>query len=301
MTIKQLEYVLAVAESGSLGQAAARLYVSQPTLSETIRNLEEEIGFDIFARSHSGMILTAQGEEFAADAQSLVEQAHYMEDRYEARKGKKYQFSVSNTHFYFVESALAQLSKELGNSYRLRCLDSRKLDVMDEVARGTSEIGILSYREDNRMRTLRELRHRNLDYEVLCSLQPSAFFASSHPLAERETMSFEELRAYPCSTFYQGHLTPLDFSEEWFPPEEWEKELVVQDNGAITILMEETDCFSIGTGVAPHCIRKLGISAVPISNIPANTIIWIKRKGHGISELAERYLELCKIELCGVE
>ena len=76
MTIKQLEYVLAVAESGSLGQAAARLYVSQPTLSETIRNLEEEIGFDIFARSHSGMILTAQGEEFAADAQSLVEQPH---------------------------------------------------------------------------------------------------------------------------------------------------------------------------------------------------------------------------------
>ena len=301
MTIKQLEYVLAVAENGSLSQASAKLYVSQPALSETIRNLEEEIGFDIFSRSHSGMILTVQGESFLSDAQSLLEHVRYMEDRYEPRFRKQHYFSVSSTHFYFAQSALAQLSRETEGSYTLRCLDGRKLEVMEQVARGVSELGILNYREDNRVKTLRELRNRKLEHTVLRSCQPAAFLADTHPLAGRESVTTQDLRAYPCSTFYQssplGPLVSAELSTEWFPQDAWDRELVVQDCGTINVFLRETLCFSVGSGVVPPCFRAFGITAVPVVDLPKNTILWIHQRHQELSPLAQRYLELCNLEL----
>jgi len=297
MTFKQLEYALAITKYGSLSQAAENLYISQPTLSEAIQNLEDELGFQIFLRHHSGMALTPEGETFVADAQAVIEQVAYIEHRYTARQGKKSHFSVSSTHFYFTESAFARLSKGLDSRYMLRHLDSRKLDVLNEVVSGISEIGVLSYTEENRMHTLRKLKSCNLEHTILCTLQPSAFFSSSHPLAKRKSLKLEDLKPYPCSTFYQGPTTSRYFEEEMFQLPEWDKELVLQDNGAITFFLLGTDCFSIGSGVVPTSIRPLGICAIPITDIPSSTIIWIKRKNHELSELAERFISLCKEEL----
>ncbi len=300
MTVKQLEYVLAVAQCGSLSQAALRLYVAQPTLSEMIQNLEQELGFSIFARSHSGMTLTADGEEFVTDAQSVLEQMRYLERRYEKRTGECHRFSVSSTHFYFTEAVFARISRELEGKCTLRHLDSRKLDVIEEVARGISELGILNdYGEGNRGYILRELKNHGLEYHVLGSLTPTAFLSSHHPLAKRQSLKIEELRPYPRCTFFQGPLIPRQFSEEWFDEEvgEWDRELVVQDNGTVTILLQETDCFSIGSGIIPEALRKLGLTTVPVVDISDNTVIWTKKKGHELSEIGKRYVELCKEEI----
>ena len=294
MTFKQLEYVLAIAKCGSLSQAAAKLYISQPALSEAIQNLEDELGVSIFLRSHLGMSLTSEGESFIADSQSVVEQMAYIEHRYTMQKGNRHHFSVSSTHFYFTQAAFAQLTKALQGRYTLRYLDSRKLDVLDEVACGISEIGILSYTEESRPHTIRKLKSCNLEHQILRALQPVVFFSASHPLADRKTLKVEDLKPYPCSTFYQGPTTPRFFEEELYQLPEWDRTLVMQDNGAITIFLLETDCFSIGSGIVPKCIQALGIRTVPIVDIPPSTIIWVKRKGHELSELAQQYLLLCK-------
>lgn len=297
MTFKQLEYVLAIAKCGSLSQAAAQLYISQPALSEAIQNLEDELGFSIFSRSHVGMSLTSEGEAFIADSQSVVEQMAYIEHRYTMQKGKRHHFSVSSTHFYFTQTAFVQLTKGLQDRYTLRYLDSRKLDVLDEVACGISEIGVLSYTEESRPHTIRKLKSCNLEYEILRVLQPVVFFSASHPLAKRETLRVEDLKPYPCTTFYQGPTTPRLFEEEIYQLPEWDRMLVMQDNGAITVFLLETDCFSIGSGIVPKCIQGLGICAVPIVDIPPSTIIWVKRRGHELSEIAQQYLLLCKESL----
>ena len=299
MTVKQLEYVLAVAQCGSLSRAAARLYVAQPTLSEMIQNLERELGFSIFARSRSGMTLTADGEMFVTDAQSVIEQMRYLKQRYEKHSEECHRFSMSSTHFYFTEAVFARIARELEGKCSLRHLDSRKLDVIEEVARGVSELGILNYYEEdnNRGHILRELKNRGLEYHVLGTLTPAAFLSVRHPLAKRKTLKMEELKSYPRCTFFQGPLIPRQFSEEWFEEGGWDRELVVQDNGAVTILLQETDCFSIGSGIIPEVFQKLGLTTVPVEDISDNTIIWIKKRNHELSAIGRRCVELCKEEI----
>lgn len=297
MTLKQLEYALAIAKYGSLSQAAENLYISQPTLSETIKNLEDELGFPLFVRRHSGMFLTSEGESFITDAQTVVEQMSYLESQYTAHREKKQHFSVSSTHFYFTESAFTRLAQTLDGRYMLRHLDSRKLDVLNEVSSGISEIGVCSYTEETRVHTLRKLKSCHLGYEVLRTLRPSAFFSSKHPLANRKSLKLEDLKPYPCSTFYQGTASSRYFEEEMCRLPEWDKELVLQDNGAITFFMLGTDCFSIGSGVVPKSIQPLGICAIPITDVPSSTIIWIKRQNHVLSDLAKQFISLCDEEL----
>ena len=297
MTIKQLEYVIAVVKHGSLSQAASNLYISQPTLSEGLQNLEEELGFPIFQRRHSGMVLTPEGAAFAADAQTVLEQIGYINQRYSQHSERRLSFSVSATHFFCVESAFAKLSNEIGGQYTLRLLDSRKLDTFQEVASGVSELGFTSYTEENYNYTARKLKSMDLEFQEVCTLQPTVFLSEKHPLARRKSLRTDDLKSYPCITFYQGPTTPRYFEEEMFQLPEWERELVIQDNGAATIFLLETDGFSIGSGILPRSLRDVGLCTVPLVDVPPSTVIWVKRKNHILSEAAKRFMELCEGEL----
>mgnify|MGYP000309756094 FL=1 len=82
MTLQQLRQILAVADSGSINEAAKRLYITQPSLSATIKAVEKETGLSIFARSNRGIITTAEGEEFLGYARQVSEQYQLMEDKY---------------------------------------------------------------------------------------------------------------------------------------------------------------------------------------------------------------------------
>lgn len=297
MTIKQLEYVMAITKYGSLSQAAANLYISQPSLSEGLQHLEEELGFAIFQRRHSGMVLTPEGSAFAADAQTVIEQINYMNQRYSGHSERRLAFSASATHFYFVESAFAKLSNELSGQYTLRLLDGRKLDVFQDVASGVSELGFVSYTDENYSFTVRKLKNMDLEYSTLHVVRPFVFLSEKHPLAKRREVCIADLKNYPCATFYQGPMTPRYFEEELCLLPEWDQELIIQDNGAVTIALLETNCFSIGSGVIPQSLRTLGLSTVPLTDVPPCTLIWIKRKNHTLSEAAERLIALCKAEL----
>ena len=81
MTLQQLRQVIAVADSGSMNEAAKRLYITQPSLSAAIKELEKEIGIEIFLRSNRGIVTTADGEEFLGYARQIVEQYQLMEDK----------------------------------------------------------------------------------------------------------------------------------------------------------------------------------------------------------------------------
>lgn len=294
MTCKQFEYVLAVAKYGCLSQAAEHLFVSQPTLSEAILTLEKEIGFPIFIRSHSGMTLTHEGESFVIDAQAVVEQMSVMEHRYTIRPDFGSRFSISSTHFYFTEAAFARLSCEVQGNYELRHLDSRTLDVIQEVSSGLSEIGFLSYTNETLPHIHRKLKANNLEYKVFHTFQPRVYFSKAHPLAERATLRLSDLHPYPRCVFYQGPTTSRFYEEDVFHLEDWDRNMVMQDIGAVTIFLLESDCFSIGCDLLPDCVRNMDICSVPLEDVPPSTIIWIKRKKHNLSPLGYRFLQICE-------
>ncbi len=82
MTLTQLKYVIVIADTHSMNEAARTLFIAQPSLSQAVRELEEEIGITLFLRSNRGVKVTPQGEEFLGYARQVVEQYRLVEDRY---------------------------------------------------------------------------------------------------------------------------------------------------------------------------------------------------------------------------
>ena len=82
MTLSQLRYAIIVADSRSMNQAAQKLFISQPSLSAAIRELEDEVGIEIFRRTNRGIQVTPDGEEFFGYARQVVEQYALIEARY---------------------------------------------------------------------------------------------------------------------------------------------------------------------------------------------------------------------------
>ena len=95
MTLKQLEYVTTVAEIGTITEAAERLFISQPSLTNAIHELEKEMNIVIFNRSNKGITLSKEGEDFLGYARQVLEQTAILEERYKTGAGGKKQFCVS--------------------------------------------------------------------------------------------------------------------------------------------------------------------------------------------------------------
>lgn len=112
MNINQLKYVLEVATSSSMREASTKLYVSQPALSASIHELEEELGILIFERTNKGISLTDAGREFLSYAKKAVQQYEILEERYLSRDSDKGRFSVSTQHYNFAIKAFTSVIRE---------------------------------------------------------------------------------------------------------------------------------------------------------------------------------------------
>ena len=143
MTLQQLRQVLTIAESNSMNEAAKKLFVSQPNLSATVREVEEELGITVFMRNNRGITVTAEGEEFLGYAKQVVEQYHLLENRYLNVESKK-KFSVSMQHYSFAVKAFVQLAKEVGmDEYEFAVHETKTKEVIDNVKNLKSELGVL--------------------------------------------------------------------------------------------------------------------------------------------------------------
>ena len=89
MTLTQLRYAITVANSDSMNEAARNLFISQPSLSAAIKELEEEAGIEIFRRTNRGISVTPEGEEFIGYARQVVEQYNLIENKYIDKKESK--------------------------------------------------------------------------------------------------------------------------------------------------------------------------------------------------------------------
>lgn len=82
MTLQQLRYITMVAEKGTISEAAKELFISQPSLTNAIRELEQEMQVTIFHRTNKGVTITAEGDEFLAYARQILDQVGLMQERY---------------------------------------------------------------------------------------------------------------------------------------------------------------------------------------------------------------------------
>ena len=219
MTLQQLKYVAAVADNKSINKAATSLFITQPSLSGAIKELENEIGIQIFIRSSRGILLTAEGEEFLGYARQMLEYSKLIDDRYIENRQLRKKFSVSTQHYSFAVNAFVDVIREYdADAYSFILRETQTYEIIDDVAVGRSEIGILYLSEHNEAVLSKLINKNDLNFEELYVAKPHVFISNNHPLADKDEITIQDLMPYPYLVFEQGKHNSFYFSEEFYSP-----------------------------------------------------------------------------------
>lgn len=293
MTILQLKYVIAIASSKSFREAASRLFVSQPALSSTIRELEEELNIQLFERTNKGIRLTDPGKEFLAYAKEAVSQYELIEDRYLDRDLDKKHFSVSMQHYVFAVHAFINVVKEYDNGkYTFAVHETRTDEVLSNVRSLDSEVGVVAFSRTNE-RVMRKLfREYQLEFTPLITRETFVYVWKDHPMAKAEELSLEELKEYPCISFDQSSENDFYLTEEALGDYEFDKLIKTNDRATSAELMAAMNGYSIGTGVMTESLAlKRDFVTIKLKEEDPLTIGYIVRANHKLSEIGQRYID----------
>ncbi|MBR1848926.1 MAG: LysR family transcriptional regulator [Lachnospiraceae bacterium] len=291
MTLRQLKYVVTVAEIGNITEAAKQLFISQPSLTTAVKELEKEYGITIFRRSNRGIELTPDGDEFLGYARQLLEQAKLMDERYTGEKHGKQRFCVSAQHYSFaVESFVELLKAEGGDKYEFHMRETQTYDIIEDVARKQSEIGVLYLNRFNETIIRKTLRDHGLFFSTLFKVKPHVFIGKNSPLAKKKVITLEDLAPYPRLSYEQGEHNSFYFSEEILSTMDCEKEIVVRDRATLFNLLIGLDGYTICSGVISEELNGPHIVARPLDVDDYMEIGYILPTGLPQSVLTKKYI-----------
>lgn len=295
MTLQQLKYVITVAGKGSISEAAKSLFISQPSLTNSIKELEKEIGIRIFNRNNKGISISADGEEFLGYARQVIEQAELLEQKYLRGKPGKQHFSVSSQHYSFVVDAYVDLIKELGaDEYDFALKETRTFEIIDDVRLLKSEIGVLYLSNFNEKIISKFIRENDLIFTELFTASPHVFISKSHPLAKKSVITLDELSDYPYFSYEQGSYNSFYFTEEILSTIERKKNIRVCDRATLFNLLIGLSGYTICTGVINKELNGEEIISRPLDADERITLGYIVHKNTALSHLGELFLKYLK-------
>ena len=298
MTLQQLTYLVTVAECGNITDAAERLFISQPSLSAAIHNLEKEMGVTAFVRSNKGVTVTREGEELLSFARMLLEQADMMQEHFGAGKKRVPRFSVSCQHYSFAVNAFVDVVEQYdADQYSFILRETQTGEIIDDVAAGKSEIGLLYLSENNENVLAKLLRKNELVFEELFAAAPHVFISKEHPLAARARITLDELKPYPYLVFEQGERNSFYFSEELLSVLDMPKIIQVRDRATLFSLVIGLNGFTVSSGVIDRRLNSPSIIARPLDMEGSMRIGLIRKKNVVLSRYAVSYIEALKRHL----
>ena len=294
-----MRYADAVASYGSVSEAARRVFVSQPALTESIRALEEELRIAIFTRSNRGISVTREGEEFLASARQILDDAARIKEKYTGESVRRPQFAVSCQHYAFAVEAFMEVVKASGaDAYDFTLRETVTSEIINDVARHRSEIGILYLSQRNERAITKILKKEELVFEELYSAKPHVFLGKRHPLAKRRgAVKPQELDEYPYLTYEQGLENALYFAEEVMPAIDRKKSIRVRDRATMTKLMLGLDGFTICSGASSR-MYSADIVAVPLALDETIRVGLVLRSGIPLSRQGAAFRDAIRRHLC---
>lgn len=295
VTLQQLKYVIEIARRGSMNEAAKRLFISQPSLSNAIKDLEEELGITIFERTNKGISLSMEGTEFLGYARQVVEQAELLESRYLDAKPSPQHFSVSTQHYAFAVNAFVSLVRQFGQEqYEMALRETKTHDIIEDVRTMRSEIGILYLNDFNAKVIQSLLKSGNLAFHPLFTAKPHIFISVHNPLAKQRSVTIDQLQDYPYLSFEQGEYNSFHFAEEILSTLTYPKRIRVSDRATLFNLLIGLNGYTISTGVLSSDLNGNDIIPVPLDCDETIQVGWICHRNLALSKLALSYIEALK-------
>ncbi|MFR4413929.1 MAG: LysR family transcriptional regulator [Butyricicoccus sp.] len=297
MTLQQLTYLVTVAECGNITDAAERLFLSQPSLSAAIHNLEKEMGVTAFVRSNKGVTVTQEGEELLSFARMLLEQADIMQEHFGVGKKRVPKFCVSCQHYSFAVNAFVEVVKEYdADQYGFILRETQTGEIIDDVASGKSELGLLYFSESNETVISKLLRKSELVFEELFTAAPHVFINKDHPLADRKCITLDELKPYPYLILSRETAIPFIFRGAAQHARHAET-IQVRDRATLFSLVIGLNGFTVSSGIIDRKLNSPSIIARPLEMEGSMRIGLIRKKNVVFSRYADSYVKALKKHL----
>lgn len=300
MTLTQLNYIITIAETKSINKAAEKLYVSQPSLTSAVQELEKELGIMLFNRSGRGVTLTNDGAEFLLYARQLYGQYEVILEKYGENGSRKKKFGVSTQHYSFAVKAFVDMAKQFDMSkYEFAIRETKTAEVISDVSTMKSEIGVLYLSDFNRKSMEKLLRSAGLEFHHLIDCQAYVYLWKHHPLAKEESISFSQLSDYPCLAFEQGDNSSFYLAEEILSTNEYPKIIRANDRATMLNLMVGLNGYTLCSGIICEELNGNEFAAVPFRDDAENhnsvmDIGYIMRKNTMPGKMGQMYIEALK-------
>lgn len=299
MTLQQLRYAVTVAEKGTMTEAATELYISQPSLTKSVRELEKEMGIIIFERTNKGIAVSHDGEQFLAYARQVIEQANLLEEKYINKSGGKQQFCVSTQHYSFAVNAFVDLIQQYGTTeYDFSLRETQTYEIIEDVSSMKSEIGIIYINNFNEKILRKIMKIKELAFTELFVAKPHVFISNRHPLANRSSVTMEELQEYPYLSFEQGEHNSFYYSEEIFSTVQRKKNIRVRDRATLFNLLVGLNGYTVCSGIIDSELNGGNIVAVPLEKEGEMHIGYVSHQKSHFSRLGVAYIEALKVHIC---
>lgn len=295
MTLQQLRYIVEVAETGNITEAARRLFISQPSLTNAIHELEKEMQITIFNRTNKGVSVSGDGDIFLSYARQVLEQTALLEGKFLGRKEHGAKFSVSCQHYSFAVNAFVDVIREFGgDKYDFTLRETQTYEIIEDVSRLRSEIGILYTSSRNEEFILKLIKQSGLKFEELFIAKPHVFISSAHPLADKKILTLEDLEMYPYLSFEQGEYNSFYFSEEILSTLDRSRNIKVRDRATLFNLVIGLNGYTVSSGVISQELNGMNIIAKKLAATENMRIGTIVQKNMPLSRYGAAYMEYLK-------
>ena len=307
MTIQQLNYVITISEKGSLNKAAEALFVTQPSLTSAVRELEKELGITLFNRGGKGVTLTNDGAEFIQYARQVVTQYDRLLEKYGKGGNLRKKFGISCQHYSFAVKSFVEMVKQFDtDEYEFAIRETKTREVIEDVTTGKSEVGILYLSDFNRKAIGKFLKSSQLEFHPLIKCEPYVYLWKGHPLARKKSIRLEELRDYPCLSFEQGPSGAFYFAEEILSTYDYIRTIKATDRATMLNLMVGLNGYTLCSGIICEELNGPEYVAVAFEDEEEEVaagrmeIGYIVKENMILSQMAEKYIRELKRYL-GVE
>ncbi len=291
MKLQQIKYLLSVVEAGSISEAAKQQYLSQSSISSAIKNIESEYGVIIFERTSKGVVLTREGEELLIDLERILYQMQLVEEKYSKKNLKSQRFCVSSQHHIGGLDAFIKLFDTIKDTnYRLGFLECRTQEILENVERGISDIGVIYYKERSKGAMIQELRMKNLIFNHITYQNTHAYLRKEHPLCEKDTVRTRDIEIYPFITYDQIVNSTTIFTEPSIHHHNIKKIIFANDRAAACSIIKSTDAYLVGSGYN----NNSDIITIPIQDEDSIEIGWIAKNNFSLSGISEQYVHNLK-------
>lgn len=297
MTLQQILYAVTISEYGSMNKAAEALYISQPSLTNAVKELEQEIGITVFKRTNKGVVLTAEGEEFLVYARQVYQQYELVRQKYIEKTNVKRKFGVSAQHYSFAVKAFVDTVKRYDTlDYEFALRETKTAEVIRDVSNSKSEIGLLYLNDFNRKIIEKMLKDSGCVFHKLIDCKAYVYIWKNHPLANHKAISFDELKEYPCLSFEQGENGSFYFAEEILSTGDYQRTVKTTDRATMLNLMVGLNGYTLCSGIICEELNGSEYIAVPYDADEDNPnssmeIGYITRNNVRLSEIGSVYVE----------